>query len=98
MFIDHFVCPARGRKFGGQGIKNKQRKASLSAKEKSYCRGCIFVDAVTGFIDVQLQSFFTAAATIQAVEQFEQNAKDHGIIVQEYHSDNGSAFTSQEFR
>ena len=47
---------------------------------------------------MQLQSFLSSADTIQAVEQFENNARDHGVIIQEYHSDNGSAFTSQAFR
>ena len=61
--------PLKEEKFGGQGIKNKQRKASLAAKEKSYCGGCIFVDAATGLINLQLQSFFTAEASIQAVEE-----------------------------
>ena len=98
VFIDHFECPARGQKFGGQGIKNNQQKATIKDKEKSYRGGCIFVDAATGFIEVQLQSFWAAGDTIRAVDQFENNAKDYGVIVQEYHSDNGGAFTLQEFR
>ena len=59
---------------------------------------CIFVDAATGFIDIQFQSFFSAAKTISAVQRFEANARDNGIVVSQYHSDCGSAFTAKEFR
>ena len=98
VFVDHFECPARGQKFSGQGIKNIQQKATIKDKNKSYGYGCIFIDAATGFINIQLQSFVNVTATIQSVKQFENDAKDHGIIIKEYHSDNGSVFTSQDLR
>ena len=56
----------------------------MTSKGKSYSGGCIFVDAATGFVVVQLQSFFTAEETIQAVKRFKQNTRDHGIFVKEY--------------
>ena len=58
----------------------------------------IFVNTATGYIDVQFQSFFSAHATIDAVEQFKADAKDNGIIILEYQSDGGSCFTSNKFQ
>ena len=56
------------------------------------------MDAASGHIDIQFQSSLTAQETIQAVKRYEAKAYDKGIIVQEYQSDNGTAFISQEFR
>ena len=97
VFVDHFVCSTRGRKWAGQGIRNTKRKASAVKQAKSYAGGCIFVDAATGFIDIQFQSFFSAAETINAVKRFKDNAQDNGIIVLQYHSDSGSAFIAKKF-
>jgi len=97
VFVDHFVCSTRGRKYSGQGIRNTKRKASTDQQAKSYAGGCVVVDAATGFIDIQFQSFFSASETISAVKRFEANARDNGIIVSQYHSDSGSAFTGKEF-
>ena len=97
VFVDHFVCSTRGRKIEGQGIRNRGRKASVSEKAKSYSGGCIFVDAATGYIQVEFQSFFSAEETVKAVQRFETHAADRGIRVKEYHLDNGTAFTAQKF-
>ena len=74
VFIDHFDCSNRGRKCEGQGIQNKQKNAKVSNPAKLFKGGCIFVDAATGYIDVQSQIFFSASATINAMEQFKANA------------------------
>ena len=55
------------------------------------------VDAATGYIDIQFQSFFSAHATIDAAEQFEANAKNNSIIISKSQSDGGSCFTYNEF-
>ena len=96
-FADHFVCSTGGRKWSGQGIQNTKREASAVKHTKSYAGGCIFVDAASGYIDMQFQSFFASNETISAVQRFKEKARDNGIIVSEYHSDSGSAFTSKEF-
>ena len=97
VFINCFKCTTRGRKFTGQGIRNKKIKAKVSNISKSFKGRFIFIDTVTGF-DIQFQSFFSAQATIDAVEQFKANVRDNGIIVSEYESYRGSCFTSQESR
>ena len=96
VFVDHFVCSTRGRKQPGSGIK-KASSDTVYARANSYCGGCIFIDAATGYIDVQHQSFLSSDETIEAVTCFETRALDYGIIVKEYFSDNGSAFTSKSF-
>ena len=68
------------------------------SKSKSYSGGCIFVDAATGHIDVQLQTFFTADETIEAIRNYKAKCQDNWIIVQECQFDNESSFTSQTLR
>ena len=80
----------------GYGIK--KNNLSLHARENSYCGACIFVDAFSGHVEVEPQSFLSAEETIKAVEAYELKCLDNGIIVQEYQSDNGSAFTSRKFK
>ena len=56
------------------------------------------MDAATGYVEVEPQSFLSSEETIKAVEAYELNSLDHGVMIQEYHSDNGSAFTSKAFK
>jgi hypothetical protein len=44
-----------------------------------------------------MQVVVSAAETIQAKLRFEQKCRDYGVIPQEYQTDNGSAFKSEEF-
>ena len=89
VFIDHFVCTTRGRKFSGFGKGNKVN---------DYKGGCIFVDASSGFIHVEFQTHLNSYETLQAIQKFEALARDSGIIIQKYQSDNGSAFTSAAYK
>ena len=99
VFIDHFVCTTRGRQIRGHGIRDPSGKSPTRGRRtESYCGGCMFVDASTGYVHVEFQSHLSASETIQAVTEFESAARDHGIIIAEYTSDNGSAFTSAAFR
>ena len=98
VFVDHFMCSTRGRKFKGQGINNPKKRARVQSKSKLYQGGCIFVDAATGHIDVEFQTFFSSEETIQAIKNYEDKCRDNGIIVQEYQFDNGSSFTSRSLR
>ena len=93
MFIDHFVSTTRGRKIKGFGIKSSSSNTSSSHKG-----GLIFVDAATGWINIQFQSHLNSHETISAVDSFEALARDNGIIVKGHQSDNGSAFTSKDFK
>jgi hypothetical protein len=65
-------------------------------KSATYCGGAIFVDHATGYISVQHQQTFGAADTVKAKLQFERAAYDDGVIVQNYHTNNG-VFTAKEF-
>ena len=91
VFLDHFICSTRGRKIKGYGIKSR-------SKTNSYCGGCIFVDASTGYIHVECQQSTSSHYTLEGVNNFEKIAYNNGIIIQGYQSDNGSSFTSKEFR
>ena len=55
----------------------------------------MFVDAASGHIEVEFQTFFSAQETINAIKRCEQKARDEGIVIQECQFDNGSSFTSR---
>ena len=91
VFLDHFICSTRGRMIKGYGIRGR-------SKTNSYCGGCIMVDASSGYIHVECQTSTSSHYTLEALDTFEKMAYDNGIIIQKYQSDNGSSFTSKEFR
>ena len=61
-----------------------------------YCGGTLFVDAASGYVFVNHQASLTAAESIQGKMMFERNAREHGVTVQNYRTDNG-IYTSREF-
>ena len=93
VFIDHFVSTTRGRKIKGFGIKGGSSNTSSSHKG-----GLIFVDAAAGWINIQFQSHLNSHETISAVDSFEALARDDGVVIKGCQSDNGSAFTSNNFK
>ena len=86
--VDHFYCNPRGR------LLNTYGKESADTK---FMGGCIFVDHATGLVFVELQSNLTSHATLAAKQSFEQHCAEHGVIAQNYLTDNGTAFTSEHF-
>ena len=56
----------------------------------------IFVDYVSGFCHVGLQTDQSAESTLQAKHEFEQAAASRGVSVKAYHADNGR-FAEQSF-
>ena len=84
--VDHFESSQPGRMYS----------TKTGSKAATYCGGAIFVDHATGFISVQHQQTFGAADTIKAKLQFERTAFDDGVVVQDYHTDNG-VFSAKEF-
>jgi transposase InsO family protein len=62
-----------------------------------YSGGCIFVDHATGLVQVEHQVALTTHETLQSKIKFEAYARDTGVIIHSYQSDNGAAFTSQEY-
>ena len=91
VFMDHFICSTRGRKTRGYGIRGKSRI-------NSYGGGCIFVDASSGYIHVEHLVSTSSSNTLEALSNYKKMAYNNGIIVQGYQSNNGSAFTSKEFK
>ena len=85
VFIDHFISSIRGRKLQGCGVINPKTKREVKGKDKSYCGGCMFVDAASGYVQVQFQSYLSAVATVEAVENYEKHALDNGVIVSQYY-------------
>ena len=67
-------------------------------KDKSCGRGCTFVDAASGHIEVEFQTFFSAQETVDAIRRHEQKARDKGIAIQECQFDNGLSFTSRSLK
>ena len=63
-----------------------------------YCGGAIFIDQASGYIHVEFQTTLTSHATLRAKDAYEQRCRDIGVIPQKYLSDNGTAFTSQDYR
>ena len=60
-----------------------------------YCGGAIFIDQASGYIHVEFQTTLTPHATLRAKDACEQHYSV--VIPQKYLSDNGTAFTSQDY-
>ena len=86
--VDHFICSTRGRLLNTKGKE---------AEREKYSGGCIFVDHASGHIHVEMQVHVTTSETIKAKVRYEQFCRDHGVVPSEFHTDRGSAFTSEEF-
>ena len=99
VFVDHFNCSARGRKFTGDGRYNYGAKPKRQMDiENSYCGGIVFVDAAAGHIAVEFQTALNQEETLKAIQKYEDKARDYGVIVKEYQFDNGGAFMSHKLR
>ena len=58
--------------------------------------GAIFVDHATGYLDIRHQVSLNAADTIKSKLMFEREGFNSGVVIQNYHTDNG-VFTSTAF-
>lgn len=90
IFVDHFVCAknSKGRTFSSFGKE---------ADSDMYSGGCVFYDAASKYIDVRFQRQFNTHETLESKGLFEAFAREQGVIPQEYVSDGGRCFTSQDF-
>ena len=86
--VDHFVCHTKGRHYDSKG---------KTVQEQMYSGGCLFVDHASGFVHVEHQVSLTSHETLVSKHKFEAAARDSGVIVQSYLSDNGKAFTDKEY-
>ncbi|MHA7811762.1 MAG: hypothetical protein ACX933_18325, partial [Marinobacter adhaerens] len=59
--------------------------------------GAIFTDHATGFTHIELLTTLSSHATLEAKLNYEASCRDNGVIVQSYLSDNGTAFTADEY-
>jgi len=84
--VDHFICSTKGRLFTS---KRKSKDDDMYA---------IFVDQSSGYIHIEFQTSMSSHATLRAKESFESTCRDYGVVPQRYLSDNGSAFTSTNYR
>jgi hypothetical protein len=87
--VDHFICSTKGRLFTSKG---------KSKDDDMFSGGAIFVDQSSGHIHVEFQSSMSSHATLRAKESFESICRDYGVVPQKYLSDNGTAFTSANYR
>ena len=62
-----------------------------------YSGGAIFSDHATGLVHVEHQVALTSHETLQSKHKFEAAARDSGVIIQTYRSDNGSAFSAADY-
>lgn len=78
--MDHFSVTQRGQLFNSKG--NTQ-------KEFMYSGGCMFYDHASGYSGVEFQVNQNVDETIEAKHKFEKHLFTYGLMVHEYHSDNG---------
>ena len=87
--VDHFVCSTKGRLFTSKG---------KSRDEDMYCGGALFIDHASGFIHTVPQTSLSSHFTLMAKRDFEQIARDNGVVPLRYLTDNSTSFTSTEFQ
>lgn len=86
--VDHFFSSSKGRLIHTYGEE---------AESQKYMGGCIFVDHSSGLIHVELQTHLNSHETLGSKKEFETMCSTYGVMVQEYLSDNGTAFRNEEF-
>eukprot|EP00956_Cyclotella_meneghiniana_P016313 scaffold25755_cov49-Cyclotella_meneghiniana.AAC.1 len=85
---DHYISPIPGRAIAVSGH---------SSSAHGYNCGTIYVDHATGFVFVRHQVSTSAQETIRSKMLLEREARDVGVSIKKYHTDNG-VFSSKEFR
>ena len=81
-------------------LNAKRRLLNNFGRERAddkYKGGCIFVDHATSYIHIELQVRLNTTETLNAKKAFEEACASHGVIPQNYISDEGSSFSSAEF-
>ena len=90
IFSDQLVSHQSGRLF---------HTAGREPEDKQFCGSTLFVDGASGYIHVEHQVTLNASDTILAKQKFERLALEMGVVVDNYHTDNGiyksKAFTEE---
>ena len=85
---DHFACNPKGRLPTGYGKE---------VLDKKYSGGCILVDSASSYTYVAPQVSPSSHETLSVIKELEKFASSLGVVIQQYISDNGSAFKSGDF-
>ena len=80
VFTDQLESRVRGRLLHTAGREQESDK---------FCGSSVFVDAASGYIHIEHQVSLSATDSINAKTSFERMAKEVGVIVEQYHTDNG---------
>ena len=86
--IDQFEVVKKGRLFASRGKERPQDR---------YSGGTIFVDIASGRVRCYYQHSLGSDETVKSKLKYEQEARQYGVFVKAYHSDNG-IFTATEFQ
>ena len=78
--VDQYESKVKGRLLTSRG---KERPHEM------YCGGTIFVDHASGYMYVGNQPTLRAGDTVRSKREFETIAREHNVLVREYHGDNG---------
>jgi hypothetical protein len=87
VFSDQYESRVLGRSFNSRGS---------SDSSEQHKGGTLFWDSSSGFVSVHHQKGLGAHETIQSKLIFERSCLQHGVMVTQYHTDNG-IYTSKEF-
>ena len=90
VFSDQLESRVRGRLL---------HTAGREADSDKFCGSTVFCDGASGYIHLEHQVTLNASDTINAKTSFEQHARDLGVTIDSYHTDNGiyssTAFTQE---
>jgi len=85
--VDHYQSAVPGRLYTSKG----------STDEKDmFHGGAIYVDHASGYVILRHQVSFGSSDTLRGKLEFERLAYNDGVVIQNYHTDNG-VFSTKEF-
>ena len=85
--VDHYQSSQTGRLYTSRGG---------TSSDDMFHGGAIFVDHASGFVVLRHQVSLSATDTIRSKMEYERIADSAGVVIQQYHTDNG-VFTSKDF-
>jgi hypothetical protein len=79
-FMDQLESRVRGRLLHTAGREQDSDK---------FCESSVFVDTASGYMHIEHQVSFRATDSINAKSLFERMARDVGVTISQYQTDNG---------
>ena len=79
MLVDHFKSRIKGRTFKSFGRNTSE----------NFFGYCVFVDHISGYIQVEHQLGLSSTEKVRAKKLYEKYYLDYGIMVHTYLADNG---------